>query len=56
MYVEFEGLFQGENFLVIVNAYLKRRLWQWMKSPRTGQWMNCMLSLPGGDTAAIGNR
>ena len=23
-------------------------VWQWMKPPQTGQWMNCVLSLPGG--------
>ena len=56
MYVEFGGLFQGNSFLIIVNAYSKWRLWQWMKSSQTGQWMNCVLSLPGGDTAANGNR
>ena len=33
-----------------------QRLWQWMKPPQTGQWMNFVLSLPGGDTAANGNR
>ena len=49
IHVEFEGPFQGKNFLVIVNAYSKWRLWQWMKPPRTGQWMNCLLSLPSGE-------
>ncbi|KAL5500032.1 hypothetical protein EMCRGX_G011525 [Ephydatia muelleri] len=49
IHVEFEGPFQGKCFLVIVNAYSKWRLWRWMKPPRTGQWMNCVLSLPGGE-------
>ena len=44
MYVEFGIPFQGKSFLVIVNAYSKWRLWQWMKPPQTGQWMNCMLT------------
>ena len=36
---------RGGGFIwVIVNAYSKWRLWQWMKPPKTGQWMNCMLS------------
>ena len=56
IHVDFGGPFQGKSFLVIVNAYSKWRLWRWMKPPQTGQWMNCMLSLPGGNTAANGNR
>ena len=31
--MEFGGPFQGKSFLVIVNAYSKWRLWQWMKPP-----------------------
>ena len=55
--MEFEGPFQGKSFLVVVDTYSK-----WSEAvamdetPQTGQWMNCMLSLPGGDTAANGNR
>ena len=54
--MEFGGPFQGKSFMIIVDANSKWRLWQWMKPPQTGQWMNCVLSLPGGDTAVNGNR
>ena len=56
IHVDFGGPFQGKSFLVIVNAYSKWRLWQWMKPPQTGQWMICVPSLPVGNTAANGNR
>ena len=39
IHVDFGGPFQGKSFLVIVNAYSKWRLWQWMKPQ---QWMNCV--------------